>query len=95
MTRITFADTVDVGRQTTLQGYLYFKVFNHTPVYQNLSSRNHWDFWVLAAFTHYDCYTHAQLKLSKILATCQQFLIQKFKVIPSVQFGLLHYRALT
>ena len=38
-------DTVDVARQTTLQSYLYFKVFNHTPVYQNLSSRNHWDFW--------------------------------------------------
>ena len=37
-------DTVDVGRQTTLQGYLYFKVFNHTPAYQNLSSRNHRDF---------------------------------------------------
>ena len=37
-------DTVDVARQTTLQGYLYFKVFNHTPAYQNLSSRNHRDF---------------------------------------------------
>ena len=38
---------------------------------------------------------HAHLKVSKIPATCQQFLIQKFTVIPSVQFGLLYYRTFT